>query len=120
MLTLLVLSMLFGGGTIEIFTAEIQAYVEQAIEAPERAAAAIESMERVNSTLADLEEQRVTYLEALTAVNERVDAPAEDYDKIIDKLWVARRSALDTYVDEVFYLRETMTREEWEAAFGAR
>lgn len=120
MLTLLILTMLFGGGTIEVFTADDQAYAAQAIEDPERAAAAIDSMERVNQKLADLEQQRVSYLEALTEVNERMDARAEDYDEIIDQLWDARRSALDTYVEEVFVLRETMTRGEWEVAFNAR
>jgi hypothetical protein len=38
----------------------------------------------------------------------------------IARLWGSRRSAVETYVDEVFVLRETMTREEWLAAFADR
>jgi len=40
--------------------------------------------------------------------------------EVIDRLWDARRGALDTYVDEVFVLRETMTRDEWDVAFNTR
>ena len=120
MLTLIVLTMLFGGGSIEIFsTADIRT-IENAIEEPARVEAATQSMERVNAKLETLEEQRTAYFEALSDINQRVDAPAAEYDEVIDRLWDARRDALDTYVDEVFVLRDNMTRDEWDNAFNPR
>jgi len=74
-------------------------------------------MERVNAKLESLEEQRTAYFKALSEINQRVDAPSDAYDVVIERLWEARRNALDTYVDEVFVLRNNMTREEWDDAF---
>lgn len=120
MLTIIILTMLFGGGSVEVFSRADFRTLENIIEEPERVEVARQSMERVNARLEVLEEQRATYFETLTEINARVDAPAEEYDAVIERLWEARRDALDTYVDEVFVLRETMTRDEWDAAFSDR
>lgn len=120
MLTVLILTMLFGGGSLEVFSRDDLRAVESAIEEPARAEAATQSMERVNARLEALEGQRTTYFEALSEINSRVDAPAEDYEAVIEHLWSARRDALDTYVDEVFVLRDNMTRVEWDTAFKSR
>ena len=120
MLTIIILTMLFGGGSIEIFSEADFRAVENTIEEPARAELATESMERVNAKLDALEEQRTAYFDALSEINARVDAPADEYEVVIDRLWDARRGALDTYVEEVFVLRDNMTREEWNAAFSDR
>jgi len=118
MLTIIILTMLFGGGSVEIFSgADIRA-VESTVQEPLRAETAIASMERVNAKLEALGQQRDAYFETLSEINQRVDAPIDAYDVIIERLWVARRDALDTYVDEVFVLRDNMTRDEWEKAFN--
>ena len=120
MLTIIILTMLFGGGSVEIFSRADFRTLENIIEEPERVEVARQSMERVNARLEALEEQRATYFETLTEINARIDAPADEYDAVIEHLWDARRDALDIYVDEVFVLRETMTRDEWNAAFSDR
>ncbi len=120
MLTIIILTMLFGGGSIEIFSEADFRAVENTIEEPARAELATESMERVNAKLDALEEQRTAYFDALSEINARVDAPADEYEVVIDHLWDARRGALDTYLDEVFVLRDNMTRDEWNAAFSDR
>jgi len=120
MLTIIILTMLFGGGSIEIFSSGDFRAVENAVEEQARAEAATQSMERVNAELEALVQKRIEYFEALSVINERVDASAAEYDEIIDGLWDVRRSAVDTYLDEVFVLRETMTREEWYDVFNDR
>jgi hypothetical protein len=118
MLTIIILTLLFGGGSIEIFSSDNFLAVESAVDDPVRIEAATQSMERVNAKLESLVQQRDEYFEALSDINRRIDAPADEYEAVIDRLWDARRSAIDTYVDEVFVLRETMSREEWGAAFS--
>ena len=118
MLTIIILTMLFGGGSIEIFSRDDIRAVESAIEEPARIEAATQSMERINAKLESLKDQRTAYFEALSEINARVDSPVEEYNEIIERLWDARGAALDTYVNEVFVLRDTMTRDEWNAAFS--
>lgn len=120
MLTVIILTMLFGGGDVEVFSRNDLRAVESAVEEPSRAQAAIASMERVNAKLEALVQRRIEYFEALSVINKRVDAPAAEYDEIIDRLWDVRRTTVNTYVDEIFVLRETMTRDEWNAAFSDR
>ena len=120
MLTVILLTMLFGGGSVEIFSGADLRAIESAIEEPARAEAARQSMERVNEKLDALAQQRTAYFGTLSEINERVDAPVDEYDAVIERLWDARRDALDTYVDEVFVLRDNMTRDEWNAAFSDR
>jgi len=120
MLTIIILTMLFGGGSIEIFSGADFRAVENTIEEPERVEVARQSMERVNEKLDTLAQQRTAYFETLSEINERVDAPIDEYGAVIERLWDARRDALDTYVDEVFVLRDNMTRDEWNAAFSDR
>ena len=118
MLTIIILTMLFGSGSIEIFSSDDFLAVENAIAEPQRAETATRSMGRVNAKLESLVQQRDEYFEALSDINERIDAPADEYEAVIEHLWHARRSAVDTYVDEIFVLRETMTRDEWRTAFS--
>ena len=120
MLTIIILTMLFGGGSIEIFSGDDFLAVENAIEEPQRAEAAALSMGRVNAKLESLVQLRDEYFQALSEINKRIDAPADEYEAVIERLWDARRSAVDTYIEEVFVLRETMTREEWLTAFADR
>jgi len=119
-LTIIILTMLFGGGSVEIFSrADIRA-VESTVQEPLRAEAAIASMERVNEKLDALGEQRDAFFDTLSEINQSVDAPADEYDAVIERLWDARRDALDTYVDEVFVVRDNMTRDEWNDVFNDR
>ncbi len=119
MLTILLLTMLFGGGSAaEVFTRSDFRMVERAIYVPERAEAASQSMQRINENLDTLLQFRTESFEQLSALDDSVTAPAAEYERIFDRLWEARRNAQSNYIDEVFILRETMTREEWDATFG--
>lgn len=119
MLTILLLTMLFGGGSAEVFARSDFRAVARAIEAPERAEAASQAMQRINENLDTLLQIRAESFEQLSELEESVTAPAAEYDRIFDYLWEARREAHRSHIDEVFILRESMTREEWNAAFGS-
>jgi hypothetical protein len=118
MLTILLLTMLFGGGSAELFARSDFRMVERAIDEPERAEAASESMQRMNENLEALLLLRTESFEQLSELDESVAAQGTEYERIFDHLWEARRNAHSNYIDEVFVLRETMTREEWDATFG--
>ena len=118
MLTILLLTMLFGGGSAEVFTRSDFRMVQRAIDVPERAEAASESMQRMNENLDTLLEFRTESFDQLSDLDDSVTAPAAEYERIFDRLWEARRNAHSNYIEEVFILRETMTREEWDATFG--
>ena len=118
MLTILLLTMLFGGGSAEVFVRSDFRMVARAIDVPERAEAASQSMQRINENLDTLLQIRAESFEQLSELEENVTAPSAEYDRIFDRLWEARRKAHRSYIDEVFILRESMTREEWNATFG--
>lgn len=118
MLTILLLTMLFGGGSAELFARSDFRMVQRAIDVPERAEAASESMQRLNENLDTLLQFRTDSFDQLSELDDSVTAPAAEYERIFDRLWEARRNAQSIYIEEVFVLRETMTREEWNATFG--
>lgn len=118
MLTLMFLTMLFGGGSAELFTRSDFRMVERVIDVAERAEAASQSMQRMNENLDALLLSRTESFEQLSEIDESVEAPEAEYERIFDRLWEARRNAHIEYIDEIFVLRETMTREEWNATFG--
>jgi hypothetical protein len=118
MLTILLLTMLFGGGSAELFTRSDFRMVQRAIDVPERAEAASQSMQRINENLDNLLQFRTESFDQLSALDDSVTAPAAEYEQIFDRLWEVRRNAHSNYIDEVFVLRASMTREEWDVTFG--
>jgi hypothetical protein len=110
--------MLFGGGSAEVFTRSDFRMVERAIDVPERAEAASQSMQRINENLDTLLQYRAESFDQLSELDDSVTAPAAEYERIFDGLWEARRNAQSNYIEEVFVLRESMTQEEWNSTFG--
>jgi hypothetical protein len=75
-------------------------------------------MQRINENLNTLLLLRAESLEQLSELDENVATRAAEYERIFDHLWEARRNAHRSYIDEVFIMRESMTREEWNMTFG--
>ena len=63
--------------------------VARAIDVPERAEAASQSMQRINENLDSLLQIRAESFEQLSELEESVTAPAAEYDRIFDRLWEA-------------------------------
>jgi hypothetical protein len=118
MLTTLILMAIFGGGSAEVFSSSDFRTVESAIEEPRRAEAATQAMERINDQLETLLGARAQYFEQLKNIDARTESPKDEYDSVLDRLWLGRQEAQVSYIAEIFVLRDNMTRDEWETAFG--
>jgi len=118
MLTALILMVIFGGGSAEVFSRSDFRTVESAIVEPERVEAATQAMERINDNLETLLDERAQIFEQLSGVDARIESPQDEYDRLLDQLWLARQEAQASYIGEGFILRDNMTRDEWETAFG--
>ena len=118
MLTVLILMAIFGGGSAEVFSRSDLRTVESAIEESERADAATQAMERINDRLEALLDERDQYFQQLRDINARVESTKDEYNRVLDQLWIARREAFASYTEEIFVLRDNMTGDEWETAFG--
>jgi hypothetical protein len=102
MITAMVLMMIFGGSTPEIFVRDDFRAVSQVIEEEQRAAAVTQSMENINSKLERVMNQREAVFESLSNVDDLVGAEQAEYEAIIGPLWNLRREADALYIDEVF------------------
>ncbi len=118
MLTALILIAIFGGGSAEVFSRSDFRTVQAAIEEPERAEAAAQAMGRINDHLETLLDQRAKYFEQLGEIDARIESPEDEYESVLDRLWLARQEAQASYTGDVFILRDNMTRDEWKTAFG--
>lgn len=118
MLTALFIAWLLSGGSPELFVRDDFRAVESVIVEAERAAPAVKTMERMNDNLAELVETRQELLARLSEIDTDVDAPIASYNAVLDELWTARKQAADAYVDDVFRLRQSITRDEWNAIFS--
>lgn len=118
MLMALLLMSIFGGGASEIFTRVDFRVVDRVIEDADRAEAAAEVMQRMNGRLADLTEERNRLFDELDEIDKQRDTPGEMFDAVFDRLWQARGEAFGAHTEDVFVLRQRLTREEWDAAFG--
>ena len=118
MIPALIIMHFFGGGTPELFSRSDFRTVDRTIEEPQRVEAATQTMERMNELLASILEVRRQTGEQLSEIDHKVISPEGSYDKILDELWRARHEARQKYIEEVFTMRESMTRDEWSAAFG--
>ena len=118
MITALIIMHFFGGGTPEFFSRSDFRTVDRTIEEPQRAEAATEAMERMNELLESIVEKRKEAGEQLRDIDHSVTSPEGTYDVVLEQLWQARREARAKYIEDVFVLREIITRDEWEAAFG--
>ena len=118
MITALIIMHLFGGGDVEVFSRSDFRMIERTLEEPVRADAASQAMQRINERMASVLQNREVLFEQLAEIETRVDSPEDAYIKVFDQLWQSRREAHDEHIDDVFIMRENMTREEWETAFG--
>ena len=118
MITALIIMYFFGGGTAEIFSRSDFRTIGRTVEEPSRAQATTQAMERINEGLASLMQRREQIFEELSEINARVDAPEDAYNRVLDELWQARTEARLKYVEQVFIMRENLTRQEWDEAFG--
>ena len=119
LMALLILSLL-GAGAYEIFSTDEFGYVEDVIEEQVRADRALMIMRRVNRLGGQLSERREDVITELATLNEDQSSRPEDYQAVLDGLWLARAEVFELYLTDVFQLRDQMTREEWEAAFRER
>ena len=108
----------FGGGNVEIFSRADFRTVERTIEAPARADAATQAMERINERMASVLQNREDLFAQLAEIDTKVDSPEDAYDKVFDELWQFRREAGEEHVTDVFTMRANMTRDEWDAIFA--
>ena len=118
MITALILMHLFGGGALEVFSRSDFRTVKQTIEEPARAEQAARGVESMNARLESLVQQRDAFFDQLVEINKGVDAPEDAYDDVLDDLWQARIEVHAKYIEEVFILRDNITRDEWATAFG--
>ena len=118
MITALIIMHFFGGGNLEIFSSSDFRTVRRTIEEPQRVEVVTQTMERMNEHLESLAQRRQQVFEQLADINTKIDSPEDAYDKVLDELWQARREMHPKYVEDVFILRENITRDEWQAAFG--
>ena len=118
-MALLIMSLL-GAGAYEIFVNDEFGYVENVIEEPARADRALMIMRRVNRLGDQLKANRADVIDDLSVINADPSSRPEDYQPALDRLWQTRADVFELYVTDVFQLRDQMTREEWEAAFGNR
>ena len=119
MLIALTLSMLLGSGSLELFGRSDFREVGRVIEDAQRAEQVRGSMERINAELEGLAAVRDAEFERFKNVDDLVGATLADYKQVLDPLWQARREAQAVYIDEVFAMRKTMSRDEWGRMFGA-
>ena len=117
MITALILMHLFGGGTPDLFSRSEIRTAERAIEEPVRANAVTHAMERMNALLVSTVEKRKEAFQRLSKIDLKIDSQEVRYDEMLDQLWQVRQQAAKTYVEEIFTMRENMTRDEWNAAF---
>ena len=118
MITALIIMHFFGGGNLEIFSSSDFRTVRRTIEEPQRVEVVTQTMERMNEHLESLAQRRQQVFEQLADINTKIDSPEDTYDKALDELWQARREMHPKYIEDVFILRENITRDEWQAAFG--
>ncbi len=118
MITALVLLHLFGGGEAEIFSRSDIRMVGQNIEDVERTAVVTQTMERMNERFTSILEIRGKSFEQLSEIDHNVNSREGTYNKVFDELWQARATVRQKYIDDIFIMRENMTRDEWQAAFG--
>ena len=101
----------FGGGSIEIFSRSDFRMVNRTIADVGRSQTVTQAMERMNERLAELAEVRAEQLEQLGKIEHQVDSRESAYDKILDDLWQVRAAARQKHIDDVFIMRENITRE---------
>ncbi len=118
MITALIIWHLFGGGAAEIFSSSDFRIVNRAIDDVERTETVTQLMESMNERFTSILEMRAKFFEQLSEIDHDVDAREGAYDMIFDEMWQARAEARQEYIEDVVTMRENMTREEWNAAFG--
>ena len=118
MITALIIWHLFGGGAAEIFSSSDFRVVGRTIDDVERTEAVTQVMESMNERSTSILEMRAKSFEQLSEIDHGVDAREGAYDKIFDEMWQARAEARQEYIEDVFTMRDNMTRDEWNAAFG--
>jgi hypothetical protein len=118
MITALIIMHFFGGGNVEIFSPSEFKTIERTISETARRDTVTQAMESLNARFASVVDQHSKYFEQLSEIDHNVNSREAAYDKILDELWQARREVRRGHIDDVFTMRENMTRDEWSAAFG--
>lgn len=110
---------LFGGTNPEIFDRDDFRAVGRVVVEEQRAEAVAALMEQANADLDYVMSVRNGVFARFDQVDDLVGSELADYEASFEPLWSSRGRVRSSYIDTVFAMREQMTHEEWDQAFGS-
>lgn len=117
---LLTLFLLSGNGTLDvaIFAADTDAVLREVIKDEARARTAVEISKRQHGQLEETLKRASKVMKEFGKADKDQAAGADALAPFLESLVEERKLAEKQTLDAVFALRETMTEEEWNAAFN--
>jgi hypothetical protein len=119
MLTILIITLLFGGSDEPMFDKQTRSAIKQSIYDPARRSAVLDAIKRIEKSKDKLNKVAGKVVKRLGRIQQDPDIGVAEIEAALGEITRARLETQRTFVDGVFEMRRHMSAEEWRAAFGS-
>jgi len=119
MLTILIITLLFGGPDEPVFDKQTRAAIKQTIADPARRSAVLDTVKGIEKSKTRLNKAAGKIVKRLGRINKDTGIGVAEAESALAEITPVRLEVQQTFIDGVFEMRRHMSAEEWRAAFGS-
>ena len=114
------LFLLFGGGSDGFLPKDFKKEVKKQITNEIRQDQVLDLHKQMGKGIKTYNKQVKTFSKDILALTENHEATAEEFQTIVDELFVERRKTQEEWITARLKMKDLITRDEWGAIFSAK
>ena len=118
MLTILIISLLFGGPEEPVFGKQIRASIKQSIDDPGRRSTVLDAVKDIEKSKEQLIKAGRKIGKRLVRINKDTGIDVAEAEAALSEISRVRLETQQSFINGVFEMRQNMSAEEWQTAFG--
>jgi hypothetical protein len=119
MLTILIITLLFGGPDEPVFDKQTRAAIKQTIADPARRSTVLDTVKGIEKSKTRLNKAAGKIVKRLGRINKDTGIGVAEAEAALVEITTVRLEAQQTFIDGVFEMRRHMSADEWRTAFGS-
>ena len=118
MLTILIISLLFGGPGEPVFDKQTRSAIKRSINDAARRSVVLDAVKGIEKSKEQLIKASRKIGKRLVRINKDTGIGVAEAEAALAEITRVRLQTQQTFIDGVFEMRQNMSAEEWQTAFG--